>query len=183
MDALWDAPQVDVLKARRKDGWTASMIAAVIGVSRSAVCAKMNRLGMKAEPKPLSMSASAIKCRKSRAAKSSEAEEMGIETEDVVARRAAPHISPGMRAGEKYRPTPPVPVSLGDDDGRTPAPGCLPLEQRSGVANAILHRSHVECAWPIGAVDADDFHFCSALVRKIGEPYCEEHFQRAKPKP
>jgi hypothetical protein len=150
MDALWDASQVATLEARRAEGWSASMIAAVLGVSRSAVCGKMRRLRMKAPPKSPSM----------------------------VARHASPHISPGMPIGER-RPIPPTPIHLGD--GIAPAPGCVPLARRSGVANAILHRRHIECAWPIGAVEADTFHFCCAAVRKIGEPYCEEHFQRAKP--
>jgi hypothetical protein len=151
----WTAEQVEMLKARRADGWSAKRIAEVIGLSRSAVCAKMARLRMKAEKKPA----------------------------DALRHRAkAPPPKPEPRPRPwRSRPMEPLPpVEMGADVGR-PAPDCVELSRRSGAPNAILHRRHIECAWPIGEVMSDEFRFCCAMVAEIGRPYCRGHTEMAKP--
>jgi GcrA cell cycle regulator len=158
----WEDWQIETLKTRRAEGWSASQIAAVIGLSRNAVIGKMDRLGLpKLERKPPSV-AWAARCARRRA--------------------KAPPPKPEPRPKPwRSRPMEPLPpVKMGAAIGG-PAPGCVNLSRRSGAPNAILHRRHIECAWPIGDVVSDNFHFCCAMVAEIGKPYCPEHMEMAKP--
>ena len=50
---------------------------------------------------------------------------------------------------------------------------------RLGVGDAHAALRARDCRWPIGEVDADDFHFCSRLAR-LGLPYCDDHTAKAK---
>jgi GcrA cell cycle regulator len=58
-------------------------------------------------------------------------------------------------------------------DGDVPGEN-LPLEGRSGAADAIVHLRDAHCRWPIGDPTHDDFHYCCRPAL-IGSPYCEHH--------
>lgn len=58
----------------------------------------------------------------------------------------------------------------------------LPLEERSGVGPAILALRPSQCRWPVGAVQAPDFHYCSAPRADFTRPYCAAHEEAAASK-
>jgi GcrA cell cycle regulator len=165
MGSPWKTWQIDTAKALFAEGWSMARIAASIGLSKNAVVGKLDRMKLKRE-RAFSMTESAVRSRAKRAAS---------HQKDRVTK-------PIIRAGKPFRsanPTPPNPVSLSSEAGE-PAPGCVKLSLRSGAGNANLHRRVIECAWPIGEVFSDEFHFCSAMVAELGKPYCQEHTDMAR---
>jgi hypothetical protein len=55
----------------------------------------------------------------------------------------------------------------------------LPVEERSGVAEAMVALKPSHCRWPIGGVEDLDFHYCSARRVSSDRPYCVKHEQAA----
>jgi hypothetical protein len=55
-----------------------------------------------------------------------------------------------------------------------------PLEGRLGAGPAVMQLTGVQCRWPIGAADSDEFHFCAEPADPGLSPrYCVAHRERA----
>jgi hypothetical protein len=51
-----------------------------------------------------------------------------------------------------------------------------PLEGRLGAGPAVMQLTGLQCRWPIGAADSDEFHFCAEPADPGLSPrYCATH--------
>jgi GcrA cell cycle regulator len=168
-DMEWPSDKVEILRNMTVEGTaSASEIAAVLGpeFTRSAVCGKASRLGLKirAVERKLSAEARARKNERKRAARQAAANERR-----VVVRRAG---NTAVKCPEIIRYVPPSEPAL-------PPPEIAP--RGAGPAHVAL--TFDSCRWPHGHADDDDFCFCMAPISNpydtVQPPYCDWHILKA----
>ena len=55
-----------------------------------------------------------------------------------------------------------------------------PLEGRRGAGPAVMQLTGLQCRWPIGSADSDEFHFCAEPADPGLNPrYCATHRELA----
>lgn len=165
----WTDERLALLKQRWADGLSASQIAGELGggVTRSAVCGKVFRLGLSGR------------------------------SATVTIKPRAPKANPRPGRPITIKPRPPAqpkyaaPKPATDDDTEVDtgfqSDGItdivedtdIPVEQRK----TLLELTDTTCRWPIGEPTSPDFYFCggAAATRIDGKPmpYCSNHCQRA----
>ena len=145
----WTDDAVETVARLAAEGKSAGQIAEVLGVTRNTVMGKAHRAGIKLQGPHYSG--------------------VGIIRVPKPARapRARREIAPKSFAGAlAVSPRAIVCVEI-------------PLVGRLGVGDAHAALRSNDCRWPIGKVEADDFHFCSRPAR-LGLPYCDDHTAKAK---
>jgi GcrA cell cycle regulator len=158
----WTGERIEQLKARWSQGVSAQKIARELGpfVSRSAVLAKIHRLGI-AQLSPYSgMRGQRVGERPPRAKKPVSKLRVAEEprSQNQKQKRSSP---PWVAAAKPYVDNP-----LVDAD--------IPLPQR----RSLLELSAGSCRWPVGDPSTADFFFCGAAPFN-GKPYCAAHCARA----
>jgi GcrA cell cycle regulator len=159
----WTGERIEQLKTLWSQGVSAQKIAQELDpfISRSAVLAKIHRLGI-AQLSPYS----GMRGKRPTGEKSPRAQKRGGEDPVVEAR-------PGPALAQKRSPPawvtaakPYVDNPLNDVD--------IPLPQR----RSLLELTSGSCRWPVGDPSNSDFFFCGA--RSFGDkPYCAAHCARA----
>lgn len=151
----WTEADIKILRDGVKRGLAAQVIAKAIGhgLSRSAICRKAQRLGLK-----LSGNGRRVNRPSHELASAVQAKIKGPRASEKKERRGA------VRA-PKIAPMPAEPV--------------LPKPKASDVARKKIHELEREdCRWPVGDVRDPDFDYCG-LPSEEGSPYCADHSARA----
>lgn len=160
--SLWTEERAEFARAKWQEGLSASQIAAALdcGISRSAVCAKIQRMGCAQRT-------------------------LGF----VRGPPRDPNKPRKPRSPRRQRPPAPPARMESPMDGRQRSPSgrlspcdtppheadnLIPFEQRK----KLMELEPESCRWPVGDPTSPDFFFCGALALN-GQPYCPIHTRRS----
>lgn len=153
----WTDERIETLKKLWANGLSASQIADDLrGVTRSAVCGKLKRLGLTRDDKSAStprFSRPRVKATGARSTRNS-----GLNGNVVLAnflKNIEPH-----------------------EEEELPSDMVIPLGQR----RTLLELNDEICHWPIGHPSSDNFYFCGGN-NSTGLPYCAYHSRIAYQSP
>jgi GcrA cell cycle regulator len=153
----WTDERVELLKKLWSEGLSASQIAGRIGaVTRNAVIGKVHRLGLSGRATTTRMKTHRPRPRIAN----------GQTAKRVVPKSRFQQIgNPALRA--LYQPEAEPYVQPVEEL-------VIPLAERKTIQTLM----ECHCRWPIGDLQAADFHFCGK-GKVPGLPYCEFHARRA----
>ena len=144
----WTDERIELLKKLWADGYSASEVAAEVGggITRSAVCGKVRRLGLVGRDKKASY------------------------------RAPRPQGAEPRRAPSPPRALPPLPVLpfIPSAPSVSPANDKLPRQRFGSAAfEAVMALNAGECRFPLGDPLTADFKFCCSPI--VAGSYCADH--------
>ena len=142
----WSDEELALLREKRIEGWSATMIGCLLGRTRNSVIGKAFRGGLPAR-KP--------------------AGPERIKGPSAMMMKKTKHRSAPQRALPPNEVSHPKAAAL---------PEQPPLDDRRGAVAAVLHLTASMCRWPLSDPKGDDFHYCCRQVDPNHNPrYCAEH--------
>lgn len=188
----WTREATETVRAKLAEGWSRTMIAKVLGTTRSAVSGKASRLGIKGGMEKIETAKQRGDAwtdeqndtfrRMWNAGESVEAiaEATGRTVRAMYDRRSALGLKPRPRKAPNKRFHPPsAPPVTPETKAMTPLER---VESGFGVvsSNPVCLADHKDgCRWPLGP--RDTVKYCNNPVRGIGHYghlYCEGHYSR-----
>ncbi len=193
MSKGWDNATLKKLKALTGKGLSTAEIGKRLGMSKNAVVGKLNRLGWNS--KAGGAPAAEKPASKKAAEKTTAPKKTAAKT--PAKKVATPKTAPAKKVAPTPKKAAPAPKAKPQAPAKpTPAPKPAPAEKTSGRGGKSLNKNlamhqriiqhslemanlkPIQCRWPIGDPDSEDFHFCGDTVF-VGKPYCYEHCKQA----
>ncbi|QEX18517.1 hypothetical protein FRZ44_38240 [Hypericibacter terrae] len=170
---LWTEARMELLRRLWGQRYTASQIAATMGVTRNQVIGKAHRMGLASRPSPIIRAPAA----------------------GVIPPRAAPKPCPPDPEGHRGMipppdrdpdaawngPTSPPPLPRAPIPVRAEAPKPMPaaLVEGRGRWRPLIEAGPRDCRWPQGDLREGTLRFCCAGT-ELGHVYCAEHETAAR---